>query len=361
MTIPKKSAKKILPLAIVSPTMPISECFSALDKAGIGVLAVCDEQNILLGIVTDGDIRRALMQKRSLDEPCITIAGKNPLTAPDGISSADALYLMNHGKPFLVHHLPLVDKDGRLMDLLLRSDLQSIDSPSVRAVVMAGGFGIRLRPLTDDTPKPMLLLGDRPVMEHIIDQLRDAGISKVNVTTHYLSEMIRSHFGNGDDFGVSIDYVEEDSPLGTAGSLSLVKAGDEPLLVINGDILSKVDFRTMVTYHREHGADLTVGVRQYGLKVPYGVLDCNDMLVTAVREKPTVSFFVNAGIYLLEPHVHAMIPNDIRYDMTDLMDHLIKTGKRVVSFPIIEYWMDIGQISDYEKANADMVNGMKGR
>jgi NDP-sugar pyrophosphorylase family protein len=194
-------------------------------------------------------------------------------------------------------------------------------------------------------------------MEHIIGQLKDAGISQVNVTTHYLPDKIRSHFGNGSEFGVSIGYIEEHSPMGTAGSLSLVESSDETILVINGDIMTKVDFRSMVDFHREHKADLTVGVRQYDLKVPYGVLDCNDVLVTAIKEKPVIKLFVNAGIYLLEPHVHALIPHDKKYDMTDLMSHLIEKGKRVVSFPIIEYWMDIGQISDYEKANADLETG----
>jgi dTDP-glucose pyrophosphorylase len=352
-----KNVRLKLHQIIVSPEMPISECIAILDHTGMGVLAVCDGQTKLLGIVTDGDVRRAILRKTAMNEPCISIAGTSPLTATEGISPLDALQLMNHGKPFLVNHLPILDAEGRLVDLLLRSDLQQIDAPGVRAVVMAGGFGTRLRPLTEDTPKPMLPLGDRPVMEHIIGQLREAGISQVNVTTHYLPEKIRSHFGDGSEFGVSIDYVEEHSPLGTAGSLSLVESSDEPLLVINGDILTKVDFRAMVAYHRELRADMTVGVRQYELKVPYGVLECDDMVVTAIREKPTVRLFVNAGVYLLEPHVHARIPRDERYDMTDLMEHLIRDGKRVVSFPIIEYWMDIGQISDYEKAKSDLESG----
>jgi len=345
----------------VRPNVPISECIAILDRTGMGVLAVCDERFMLLGIVTDGDIRRALLRKLSLDEPCMAIAGTHPLTAHEGIFPLDALHLMNHGKPFLVHHLPILDGEGRLRDLLLRSDLQQNDALCVRAVVMAGGFGKRLHPLTEDTPKPMLPLGDRPVMEHIIEQLKDAGISNVNVTTHYLPEKIHAHFGNGSNFGVSIDYVEEHSPLGTAGSLSLIESGSEPILVINGDILTKVDFRSMIAFHREHKADLTVGIRQYDLQVPYGVLDCDDMVVTAIHEKPTIKLFVNAGIYLLEPHAHACIPNDKRFDMTDLIEQLIADAKRVVSFPIIEYWMDIGKISDYEKAQADMASGVMDR
>lgn len=343
---------------IVQPDKPVTQCIGLLDRSGLGVLAVCSENDKLLGILTDGDIRRAILSNRSLDEPCLNIAARTPLTAPEGITSADALKLIDHGKPFLVHHLPVIDRTGKLVDLILRSDLQIIDAPGVRAVVMAGGFGTRLLPLTENLPKPMLPLGDRPVLEHIVGQLKEAGISRMNVTTHYLPEKIRAHFGDGSDFGVSIDYVEEQSPLGTAGSLSLVQTSDEPLLVINGDILTRVDFRAMVAFHREHSADLTVGVRQYDLKVPYGVLECNDVIVTAIQEKPIINLFVNAGIYLLEPHVHALIPRDKHYDMTDLMTHLIAAGKRVISFPVIEYWMDIGQIGDYEKASSDLASGL---
>lgn len=335
----------------VRPDVSINECIAMLDRTGMGVLAVCDEQHKLLGIITDGDIRRALLKRLSLDEPCITIASTNPLSVLESISPSDALKLMNHRK---VDQLPILDANGLMIDLVLRLDLQQTEVPGVRAVVMAGGFGSRLLPLTENTPKPMLALGGRPVMEHIVRQLRDAGISSVNVTTHYLPEKIRMHFGDGSDFDVSINYIEESSPLGTAGSLSLVEAGDEPILVINGDILTKVDFRSMITFHRKHKADLTVGVRLYDLKVPYGVLDCDDMLVTAVNEKPTQKFLVNAGIYLLEPNTYECIPKNTHYNMTDLMQHLIETGKRVVSFPVIEYWMDIGQVNDYEKAKDDM-------
>lgn len=336
----------------VRPDVTLIECIATLDRTGFGVLVVCNEDFKLQGILTDGDIRRAFLKKLSLDEPCIKIASTNPLTASEGILPSDALQLINHGKG--VNQLPILDVGGRVVDLLLRSDLQLIAEAGVRAVVMAGGFGTRLHPLTIDTPKPMLLLGGRPVMEHIIGQLRDAGIFNVNVTTHYLPEKIRSHFGNGSKFDVSINYFEECSPLGTAGSLSLLDSGNEPMLVFNGDILTKVDLRSMIAFHKKYKADLTVGVRQYELKVPYGVLDCDDMVVTAIHEKPTQKFFVNAGIYLLEPSAHNCIPSGEHYDMTDLIEDLITAGKRVVSFPIIEYWMDIGQLSDYEKAQEDI-------
>lgn len=346
---------------VVGPNVPISECVSVLDRGGVEILAICDEDYKLLGIVTDGDIRRAFLKKIPFDSPCISIASIHPLTANEGISPSQALQLLNHGKPFLVNQLPILDSEGRIVDVLLRSDLQKTDIPGVRAVVMAGGFGTRLLPLTEGLPKPMLPLGDRPVMEHIIEQLKDAGISNISVTTHYLPEKIREHFGDGSNFDVTINYVEEQNPLGTAGSLSLVEIGTEPILVINGDILTKADIRSMIAFHKKYNADMTVGVRQFELKIPYGVLDCDEMVVTAIREKPTMRFFVNAGLYLLEPHAHVCIPRGMRYDMTDLMGHLIASGKRVVSFPIIEYWMDIGQVSDYERAKSDVARGKKAR
>jgi NDP-sugar pyrophosphorylase family protein len=194
-------------------------------------------------------------------------------------------------------------------------------------------------------------------MEVIIEQLRQSGIGRVNITTHYLPDKITEYFGNGENFGVELNYVSEDRPLGTAGSLGLIDWPQETLLVINGDILTKVNFRAMLNYHHEHGADITVGVRKYDLQVPYGVVECEDQRVSRLREKPSLSFFVNAGIYMLEPRVNQHIPNGEHYDMTDLIDRLIQKGRPVVSFPIVEYWLDIGEPSDYARAQEDVKNG----
>jgi NDP-sugar pyrophosphorylase family protein len=203
----------------------------------------------------------------------------------------------------------------------------------------------------------MLKLGDRPLLELTIERLRDAGIRRMNVTTHYLPEAISNHFGSGEAFDVEIRYVKEDQPLGTAGGLKLMENCDETLLVINGDILTEVDFRSMLRYHKEHGADLTVGVRQYEVQVPYGVVDCDGSRVRKLQEKPLLHFLVNAGIYLLEPTVYRYIPDHHRFDMTDLIERLIDKGRHVVSFPVVEYWMDIGQKADYERANEYVRNG----
>jgi NDP-sugar pyrophosphorylase family protein len=219
---------------------------------------------------------------------------------------------------------------------------------------MAGGFGTRLRPLTNDLPKPMLPVGSKPLLELIVDQLKRAGIRRLNVATHYKGDMISEHFKDGQDFGVEIRYVKEDQPLGTAGALSLLEDSEEPLLVINGDILTRVDFREMLNFHREHKADLTIAVRQYEFNVPYGVVETDGVAVKGISEKPTVRQFINAGMYLLNPSVRRLVPNGQPYDIPDLVHRMIAEGRPVVCFPVREYWLDIGIEDQYVKAQADV-------
>jgi len=264
---------------------------------------------------------------------------------------------MDHGRNFLINHLPIVDASNKLVDLWLRRDLISEEDIQLQAVVMAGGFGKRLHPLTHDTPKPMLPVGDKPIIEHIIDQLKSSGIHQVNVATHFMGEKIKKHLGDGKEFGVEIEYVAEDRPLGTAGALSLIQAPEMPVLVINGDIMTKVDFRSMLNYHQEYQADLTVGAKLYDIVIPYGVLDCEGTKIKKIKEKPEHKFLVNAGIYLLSPNVYKHIPKEEHFDMTDLIEKLISKNYRVISFPIMEYWIDIGQHTDYDKAQNDLSNG----
>src|SRR5687767_12977454 len=221
----------------------ISEAVAQLERAGTGALVLCDENRFLLGLLTDGDLRRAILRGVRFDRPCSSIANPDPVIGPPDYTPAEALYLMDHSREFVVNHLPVVDENGCVVDLLLRSDFVTEERIGLSAVIMAGGFGTRLRPLTDTLPKPMLPLGDRPLLELTIDRLHDAGIRRVHLTTHYLADAITSHFGDGRAFDVDITYVAEDTPLGTAGGLKRVAQDDEPLLVINGDILTEVDFR----------------------------------------------------------------------------------------------------------------------
>jgi len=227
----------------------------------------------------------------------------------------------------------------------------------LEAVIMAGGFGTRLQPLTNDTPKPMLPVGGRPLLEVAVSQLQRAGIRRVNVTTHYLPDKIVNHFGDGRRFGVELNYVNEESPLGTAGALQLLEPWSTTLLVMNGDILTDVNIRSLLSYHREHDAAFTVAVRQYEFRVPYGVVEGEEGMVRAIVEKPELSFFVNAGIYLIEPEVREFISPGFRLDMPDLVRSLIDAGRRVANFPVREYWLDIGRHTDYEQAQQDIRNG----
>jgi dTDP-glucose pyrophosphorylase/CBS domain-containing protein len=352
-----EEAQLRLESTIIAPEAPVAEALARLDAAGTGVLLVTDPSRRLLGVLTDGDIRRHVLSGESLDCLAGTIAGRTPLVAQPGVSPAEALRLMDTARDFIINHLPLVAPDGTLVDLLLRSDLTKAGSSPVSAVIMAGGLGSRLRPLTDATPKPMLPIGDRPLLELMIQRLREAGVHDVSLTTHYLAEQISSHFGNGEAFGVSIHYVPEDRPLGTAGALAVMERPTGPVLVLNGDVLTAVNFDGLLAYHREHRADATVAVRKLELQVPYGVIECAGPRVCRLREKPVQQFMVNAGVYLLEPATLGYIPPGQRFDMTDLIQRLLDEGRTVVSFPIVEYWLDIGRPADYAQAQADLGPG----
>lgn len=340
--------------AIIAPEVSITDAIARLDQAGTGVLLLCDEAGLLFGILTDGDVRRAILAGVPFDRPCSSIATRNPVVGPDDIASADALHLMDSAREFVLNQLPLITPDRRLAGLILRSDLVAEEHLPISAVIMAGGFGTRMRPLTDTVPKPMLPVGGRPLLAVTIERLREAGIRNVNVTTHYLADEIKSYFGDGSGFGVSLGYVDEGQPLGTAGGLNLAPETDQPLFVINGDVLTGVNFRDMLAFHKKHGADLTVGVRRYDVAVPYGVLECDGPRVREVREKPEMHLLINAGMYLLEPSARRYIPEGRRFDMTDLIQELLTDGRVVVSFPIVEYWLDVGRPADYEKAQTEV-------
>lgn len=342
---------------LVGPTATVRDAIAAIDRGERGIALVADADGRLLHTITDGDVRRAMLAGTELDAPVEHlwsrpgVTSRLPLTAPVGTEVSALLGLMAERH---VRQVPLVDAEGRVAALATQDDLLPAPLGGVEAVVMAGGFGTRLRPLTHDVPKPMLPVGGRPLLELTVDKLRAAGIKRVNVTTHFQPEKIVDHFGDGARFGVEVEYVQEDRPLGTAGALGLMPRRDQRLLVINGDILTQVDFRAMIAFHEEHHADLTMAVRRYEFQVPYGVVECEGSEVRTLREKPQMRVFVNAGMYLLEPSVYEFIEHGVRLDMTDLIERLIGAGRRVVSFPVREYWLDIGQHADYVRANEDV-------
>lgn len=352
---------KNFPRFFIGVDSSIRDAIACIDDGGKGIALIVDSEQHLVGTISDGDVRRAMLAGENLDTGVkVLLDAKQsgpyakPITASIKTPPEKILALMQE---YVITQVPLLDEEGRVAEVVLMEEMLPEQASPLQAVIMAGGEGMRLRPLTDDVPKPMLPVGDRPLMELVIEQLRNSGIEQINVSTRYLSDKIKSHFGNGNALGVELNYVTEDRPLGTAGALGLMNKPDTPLLVINGDILTRLDFRAMLAFHRKHKAELTVAVRQFDMQVPYGVVDCNGPFVKEVREKPSYRFFVNAGIYLLEPSVLSCIPNGEHYDMTDMIDQLLEDGRTVANFPIMEYWLDIGKHDDYRQAQDDVKNG----
>ncbi len=345
----------------VLKTASVRDVIASINRGETGISLVVDAGRRLLNTITDGDVRRAILGGITLNsfvEELLAYKTKvfpsTPITAPLETPREALLHIMRQNS---VRQIPLLNRKKQVVKLVTMDELLPSDELPLQAVIMAGGFGKRLRPLTEDLPKPMLKVGDRPVMEHIIGQLQQAGIRQVNITTHYKSEKITDHFGNGKAFGVELNYVNEDLPLGTGGALGLIPKPTEPMLVINGDILTQVDFKAMLNYHREHHAEMTVAVRIYDMQVPYGVIEMKGQHVAGVQEKPLMKFFVNAGIYLLQPSVFKFIPHRQHFNMTDLIQRLVKEKKTIVSFPVHEYWLDIGQHADYLQAQKDSKTG----
>lgn len=346
---------------LMTPDSSIREVMACIDRNAKGIALIVDEERRLIGTVTDGDIRRAILGGLDLDLPAKRLLENRastqyprPVTAPAGTPDAKLLQIMNR---YILRYIPLLDSTGRVVGIAFLSDLVKEYELPLTAVIMAGGHGTRLRPLTEKLPKPMLPLGGRPLLERTIEQLRRAGIRRVNLTTHYKGEMIAKHFGDGREFGVEIRYVKEDQPLGTAGALGLLDVSDEPLLVINGDLLTHVDFSRLLEFHREHQSIMTVAVRQYEFRVPFGVVETDGVIIKSILEKPMIRHFISAGIYLLNPEVCRYIPHGQACDMPDLIGRLLTKGRRVVSFPVREYWLDVGKAEDYLQALSDVQNG----
>jgi NDP-sugar pyrophosphorylase family protein len=237
---------------------------------------------------------------------------------------------------------------------ILNESWDQVNNLSNPVLIMAGGLGSRLHPLTQDRPKPMLQVGGKPLLEIIIGQLKNYGYTNILLSVNYHREYIEDYFRDGDLFGVHITYIRENRRLGTAGSVFLARQYlQEPFFVINGDILTKVNFQNIMSFHLQENTDLTVATTQHGIQIPYGVIETNGSKVECLREKPRLDFFINAGIYCMNPGVINYIPKDEYFDMTNLIDDLLIQKQSVSSFPIHEYWLDIGQIADYEKANED--------
>jgi dTDP-glucose pyrophosphorylase/CBS domain-containing protein len=345
----------------VTDTSPLSvglqdtliDAMRRLDETAKGIVLLLSDDGRLVATVTDGDLRRAVLAGTPLNSTLEAWQarwnpdGKPPLTLPPNASLRDIRDLMLEHN---IRHVPLVDPSGRVRDLILERDLLDLEERQSQALVMAGGEGKRLWPLTKDTPKPLLDVGDSPVIERIVGQIKEAGIGRIAVSTHYRAEMIEDRLGDGSRFGVGISYLRERQPLGTAGALGLLDGWDGPLLVINGDVLSRVRYGLLIDYHRDAHATVTMGVRKHGTQIPFGVVELDGHSVTAIVEKPTYEHYVNAGVYLLEPEVKEHVEPNRRMDMPELIQRIIDAGRPVSAFPILEDWIDIGRPEDYERA-----------
>jgi dTDP-glucose pyrophosphorylase len=343
---------------IVREGATLRQALEAMTRSGKQIALVTDGETRLLGLVTDGDVRKAILRGTSLEAKVNEAMNRHPVVGEPGMTDGEALALMRHRA---IRHLPLLDGQGRVTDLLILEDLLR-PRPALRnrAVIMAGGQGTRLRPLTESTPKPLLTVGDRPLLEILIERLRLSGIVSVLIAVHHKADMIRERLGDGSRLGVALEYVEEPEPLGTMGALPLMRERlDHPFFVVNADILTKCDFRAMWEFHRSQApAAMTVGVSIHQVDIPYGEFTLHEGRVTRVEEKPRKEFPVNAGIYLLDPSVIGLIPDGRYLDATDLIRALLDSGKTVTAYLIREYWLDVGRHHDLEKANRDVAEGL---
>lgn len=335
----------------ITPNNTIKDVIKLIDDNKNGIALVCDPQKKLIGTITDGDIRRFMLAGRSIDEPCSNVMSHNPFSVPDSSPRGTLIETLQKNK---LRQLPLVNAKGEVTGLFfIKNLLEDVMSPV--AVIMAGGEGRRLRPLTDTIPKPMIKVGDEPVLKRIIDGLSQAGIKNVFISINYLGETIKEYFGNGSKFGVNINYLAEKEKLGTGGALSLLPNEiSSPCLILNGDVVTDINFSNLVDFHIQHNASMTVAAAEYNVAVPYGVLELADHYVLGLKEKPSHKFMCNAGVYAINASLLRLVPKDTFYNMTDLLQDTINLGLHVAAFPIREYWTDIGRKEDLDRANLDL-------
>lgn len=342
-----KEWKKIL----VKESTPVRETISKIDGSSMQIALVVDGDGHLLGTVTDGDVRRGLLRGVALTDDTSCIMNKNPTIVQSGEDRAHIFELM---KSKGLHQMPIVDRQRRIIGIEMLDDLLKKTERDSWVVLMAGGLGSRLSPLTENCPKPMLSVGDKPILENILANFVGQGFRRFYFCVNYKAEMVKEYFDNGSKWGVEIMYVHEEQKLGTAGALSLLPAKpDKPMIVMNGDLLTSLNFDQLLSFHSQNASQATMCIREYDFQVPYGVVKLDNHVVMGIDEKPVQRFFVNAGIYVLEPAVLDHIPNNAYFDMPALFDKLLQVKCEVAAFPIREYWLDVGRIDDLERAAAD--------
>ena len=337
---------------LIAPNSSIKEALAVIDKEALRGAIVVDANQKLLGLVSDGDIRRGLLSGLSLDDNISQVMNTKPTTAPLGESKERLIELMKENE---ILSIPILD-NGIVVDLYtLRASLcrSKIENP---VFLMAGGGGTRLRPLTNNCPKPLLKIGNKPILEIILLRFIESGFINFYISVHYMSEMIQSYFGDGSKWGVSITYIHEKSPLGTGGALGLLPKDliQLPLVMMNGDILTTVDFQKLLAFHLKESADATMCVREYEYQIPYGVVQGDHGQICSLVEKPVQKFHINAGIYVINPSIIKQVPINHVVDLPTLLTSKIEEQEKIMMFPIHEYWLDIGRMEDYQRAQSDI-------
>jgi len=337
---------------LVHQNATIREALQIIDKGAMKLAIITDVDLRLLGTLTDGDIRRGLLNGMGLDDQIEPIIFRTPTVCRENDTKETIIQLALSKK---LYQIPIIDVTGRVVGIYEIDELLRRTPKTNKAVLMAGGLGTRLGELTKHTPKPMLKVGEKPILETIIKNFAKYGFTEIIISVNYLSQLIEDYFGDGSDFGVSITYIKEKQRMGTAGALSLIRDQlTEPFFVMNADLLTNINFEHLYDYHLSSQSIATMCVGKYDFQVPYGVVNLKNDKILSVDEKPIHKFFVSAGIYMLSPDTLKLIPDGEFFDMPSLFKKIITQGVGIAaSFPIHEYWLDIGQASDYEKARIE--------
>jgi dTDP-glucose pyrophosphorylase/predicted transcriptional regulator len=328
----------------------IGDAIKSLNKSGLKIVLVQNKKQIFQGTITDGDIRRALINGMTIDTTVDRIANRNAITTSESVSKKQISDLMAENN---LEQLPIIDQKNKVIGLHMKN--QNLSTSNLIAntmVIMAGGLGARLRPLTFSTPKPMLEVAGKPILQLIIEQAKFQGISNFVITINYLGALIEEYFGNGEKFGVKINYLKESEPLGTAGSLAEIEfTRDLPILVSNADIVSDVDYRDLINFHIEKKSDFTVSVKPNQIVSAFGELKLEGLKVKEYVEKPVYFNIVNAGIYVVDINLINLVPKGIKFDMSTLISKALAENLKVFAYPLHENWSDIGRIEDYNNVN----------
>jgi dTDP-glucose pyrophosphorylase len=350
MSAEKKRARGRFERCVVHVSKTLLDAMATLEAGVVRIALVIDDQERLVGVLTDGNIRRAILAGASTSAPLAPYVHRQFISVPPTAGRAEVLDLM---QALTIEQVPVLDEDGRLVGLHLFRDLLGAGARPNWAVVLAGGEGQRLRPLTETVPKPMLKVAGRPILERLVLHLVGHGIRRIYLSVNYLAHQIREHFGAGEKFGCRIEYLEETEPLGTGGCLALLpERSSTPLLVLNGDLVTQFDVGALLDEHAADGRAMTVGVRTHQYTVPLGVIQAEAGRVQAIQEKPTFAWQTNAGIYVVSPELCDRVPKGRSFQMPELIADCVERGDVVVAHPIEEDWIDVGRLGELRRARA---------